>query len=45
MPYTVRKVPKRGYAIVNKATGKVAGYSRTKGQARTSARIRSRKGK
>lgn len=41
MPYTVQKRGKR-YAIVNRATHKVAGYSSTKKKAKASARIRNR---
>lgn len=39
MPYTVQKRGDR-YAIVNKDTGKVAGYSATKTQAQKSAKAR-----
>jgi hypothetical protein len=45
MPYTVRKQRKGRYAIVNKNTGKVAGYSSTKAKAKASARIRNAKHK
>ena len=41
MPYTVRKVRGR-WAIVNKRTGKVAGYSLSKRKARIAASIRNR---
>lgn len=39
MPYTVQKRGDR-YAIVNKSTGKVAGYSGSKANAQASARAR-----
>ena len=41
MPYTVQKRGRR-WAIVNKATGRIAGYSRTKRRASISAGIRNR---
>jgi hypothetical protein len=41
MPYVVHKHGKR-WAIVNAATGRVAGYSRTKTKAKRSASIRNR---
>ena len=41
MPYVVRKSGKR-WAIVNKATGKVAGYSSSKKKAAISANMRNR---
>jgi hypothetical protein len=41
MPYVVRKRGHR-YAIVNRSTGKVAGYSRSKRKAHIGASIRNR---
>jgi hypothetical protein len=41
MPYVARKAGKR-WAIVNRATGKVAGYSSTKRKANVSASMRNR---
>jgi hypothetical protein len=41
MPYVVRKRGNR-YAIVNKLTGKVAGYSTSRRKAHISASIRNR---
>jgi len=41
MPYTVRKSGSR-YAIVNRNTGKVAGYSSSKRKAAISASYRNR---
>ena len=41
MPYTARKRGKR-WAIVNTATGKVAGYSNSRKKAKVSASIRNR---
>jgi hypothetical protein len=41
MPYVIRKRGQR-YAIVNLATGKVAGYSRSKRKAAIGASIRNR---
>jgi len=41
MPYVARKAGKR-WAIVNRQTGKVAGYSRTKRNAQRSAAMRNR---
>lgn len=39
MPYTARRAG-RGYAIVNKATGRTVGRSTTKAKAMASARAR-----
>ncbi len=39
MPYTVQKRGSR-YAVVNRRTRKVVGYSATKGKAQASARAR-----
>jgi len=41
VPYVVRKRKSR-YAIVNAATGKTVGYSRSKRKAKISASIRNR---
>ncbi len=41
MPYVARKRGKR-WAIVNRSTGKVAGYSSTKAKAQRSASMRNR---
>jgi hypothetical protein len=41
MPYTVKHMGKgKGYAIVNKATGKTVGHSATKAKAKASIRAR-----
>lgn len=44
MPYSVRKSKRKGkpYAIVNTATGRVAGHSSSKRKAHVSAGIRNR---
>ena len=43
MPYAARKRGK-GYAIVNKQTGKTVGHSTTKAKAKASARARNAAG-